>query len=88
MLTDEELAAARALVDAATPGPWTLQEHTKIDKRFELRPSHVIFDYDDVDHERVDSDASFISAARTLVPTLRYSTRSSDCAPNSNRREQ
>lgn len=70
-MTDEEIAKARALCEAATPGPWTAEYGTS-DRAPTIngpaRPGVAGFPVP----VRVASnqDAAFIAAARTLVPVL------------------
>lgn len=70
-MTDEEIAKARALCEAATPGPWTAEYGTS-DRAPTIngpaRPGVAGFPVP----VRVASnqDAAFIAAARTLVPAL------------------
>jgi hypothetical protein len=73
MITDEQLAQWRALVDAATPGPWSEREDS------EAPAWRVIWsdDYSGLDVARVvpwmthvEFNAAFIAAAREAVPAL------------------
>lgn len=64
-MTDAELAAARALVDAATPGPWRKQQ-------WKNRTDADVFSGGDVflAHLHDADNAAFIAASRTLVLQL------------------
>ena len=75
-MTREELAAIKALADAATPGPWS---YTTV-KPYATAPASESVAYvspemmfgDSVGGGYVDrvADAAFIAAARTAVPAL------------------
>jgi len=63
-MTDDELKAARALCDAATPGPWAVSNDPF---------SNMVVDTDGTwvaDVGIAPRDAAFIAAARALVPAL------------------
>jgi hypothetical protein len=70
-MTEDELKAIEARVDAAAPGPWeaTLSQTTEID----ISGPAIDYRYQD-DGTRVsyvsEVDAEFIAAARTDVPAL------------------
>lgn len=57
-MTDDDIKAARALCDAATPAPWENHGRSVRDA------SQSIAEW------LIHDDAAFIAAARTLVPTL------------------
>jgi hypothetical protein len=59
-MSEEEIAAARALCDAATPGPWDT----------DTAPFIVTNRDYDVANAESPVDATFIAVARTLVPRL------------------
>ncbi len=81
-MTAAELIAARVLVEAATPGPWTLDESS----RFRGAVSATIggirrqvagadgqaaaVDMRGSTHDVLEANAAFIAASRTLVPAL------------------
>ena len=76
-ITDDEIKAARALCEAATPGPWTARfDEYVIGDNVSARVSIRNDDGAWVDSERtivnesMRGDAAFIAAARTLVPRL------------------
>ena len=61
-MTDDELAAAKALCDAATPGPWE-----DVAGMLRSPDASVVLRFDGYESEE---DAAFIAASRTLVPQL------------------
>lgn len=63
-ITSEELAEAKQLYEAATPGPWE-----KVLKRTLLSSGSVFQTLAEYD-ENVEANAKFIAAARALVPRL------------------
>ena len=66
-MTDTELAALKALADAATPGPW--RESAVDGEQWIAGPDiygDAVMRTDDA--ELSDADAAFIAAARTAVP--------------------
>jgi hypothetical protein len=76
-LTDDELAAAKALVDAATPGPWSAANGkgsacVRTEDRATSCAIYLNVRTCEVDEcvERWHRDAAFIAASRTLVPRL------------------
>ena len=76
-ITDDEIKAARALCEAATPGPWTARfDEYVIGDNVSARVSIRNDDGAWVDSERtivnesMRGDAAFIAASRTLVPRL------------------
>lgn len=73
---DDLITKARELCDAATPGPWSVEQYfpaTTSDEpvprfvRIEGRQSDI---FSTLDFEIKNSDAAFIAASRTLVPQL------------------
>lgn len=71
-MTAAELAALKALADAATPGPWEAGEYNRVtaDGRHILKCRDQ---YDGVRlaiHDNANADAAFIAAARDAVPEL------------------
>ena len=71
-MTAAELAALKALADAATPGPWEAGEYNRVtaDGRHILKCRDQ---YDGVRlaiHDNAIADAAFIAAARDAVPEL------------------
>lgn len=70
-MTDDEIKAARALCEAATPGPWAFMNEAypwvagAVDEDIAC-PSTVI-EFNECG-EQAHSDARFIAAARTLLP--------------------
>lgn len=81
-MTLAELAAARALCEAASPGPWIASKHHLAVETAQLANDGTVYgnlmwvvepgDADD-EHGRVaefDRSAAFIAASRTLVPDL------------------
>lgn len=81
-LTDDELAAARALVDSATPGPWSRRWephgrygggddwHIDSDAPGGGCVSCGLADGPEAEYPQSAADAAFIAASRTLVPRL------------------
>ena len=68
-----DLDAAQALVDAATPGPWTSWRKIPGVIRIETTTGDALVYHDPVDEDGqliTESDAEFIAQARTLVPAL------------------
>ena len=68
ILTPEQLAEARALVDAASPPPWRLDDGDvlapdDVDCPRGYNPKNRVADW-------CGNDAAFIAASRTLVPAL------------------
>jgi hypothetical protein len=73
-MSEEEIAAARTLCEAATPGPWTFKSpdapagavdiYHPDDGRDDCRVAEWVQEI----HE--DRNASFIAASRSLVPRL------------------
>ena len=72
-ITDDEIKAARALCDAATPGPWKhVRGPAARDVLYDANGRELLFTSNEY-YARADleeNDAAFIAAARTLVPRL------------------
>ena len=64
-MTDDEIRAAKALADAATPGKWECITSRDVFTAVVSPGVATIY----IDCER-DEDAAFIAAARSLVPQL------------------
>lgn len=67
MTTQEHLAAIvrhidklLAIAEKRTPGEWEIQPHKGWHKEFNVGPATI--DYDDVDHDEQDANATFISS--------------------------
>jgi hypothetical protein len=67
-MTDIDLDAARALCDAAAPGPWVADGCYITNWTRENAPKPGFTIYDEGGHG--PEDAAFIAAARDLVPAL------------------
>ena len=68
-----DLDAIQALTDAATPGPWTSWRKIPGVVRIETTTGDALVYHDPVDEDGqliTESDAEFITQARTLVPAL------------------
>lgn len=72
-ITDDEIKSARALCDAATPGPWKhVRGPAARDVLYDANGRELLFTSNEY-YARADleeNDAAFIAAARTLVPRL------------------
>lgn len=77
-LTKDDLKAAQALADAATPGPWVRRETLHGESRVAVQGFEFTRGIADVAADPADygkSDAEFIAQARTLVPALLHRIR-------------
>ena len=72
-VTNDEIKAARALCDAATPGPWKhVRGPAARDVLYDANGRELLFTSNEY-YARADleeNDAAFIAVARTLVPRL------------------
>jgi hypothetical protein len=70
-MTPEEFQAARALVDAATPGPWWPRYGGEPGEVYaSAAQRHVATVHGEGSDARPNPDSKFIAAARSLVPRL------------------
>lgn len=70
-MTEDELTAAEALCDGATPRPWSVMEHADWNVLCETGRRVVIAsgnDLRDLGNPEDRNNAAFIAAARTLLP--------------------
>lgn len=63
-MTDDEHKAARALCDAATPGPWHCYHHEDYGWRIDAEKVGIVHGAWN------EADGDLIAAARTLIPCL------------------